>query len=131
MAPFDQQEFEVAPALKPSHYRIEPECADPILGWLRQARANISDPTRWIKGRAFSYDADNNTSGMCALGAIGCIVNVDYDAVGSCLLRVLPCPQSIPRISHVAGFNNAPATTHADVLALFDRAIAARRKELA
>jgi hypothetical protein len=31
----------------------------------------------------------------------------------------------------VPGFNDDPRTTHADVLALFDRAISARRAELA
>ena len=40
------------------------------------------------------------------------------------LTDATPTAESIP------DYNNAPTTTHADLMAWFDRAIAARRKEL-
>jgi hypothetical protein len=108
---------------------------------LREAREKINTPDKWTKGvyarAADGGDAENldwdevDENAMwrsdpvcfCALGAIGARENgPDYysDEVFNALRLALPNPYE-----ETATFNDAPETTHADIMALFDRAIAA------
>jgi hypothetical protein len=85
---------------------------------LIEAKALIATPERWRKDGKFGY----GTECLCALGA----VNVVGGAVGrghlrQALMDELPAPWA-----EVASFNDHPFTTHADIMALFDRAIAAQ-----
>jgi len=102
------------------------------VGVLRAAREKITDPNKWTR----EYSA-RNADGVgvdpldpeavrwCALGAMrvvnpnGCIVGSPYEA----LTRALN-PGSADGI---ADFNDH--RTHEEVLALFDKAIAAEEKE--
>lgn len=90
------------------------------------ARALIATPEKWLKGML-----DNNAGCYCAMGAVRQIAvqpehqrlwRVSQTDEYKLLCRALPKPYfGIP------GFNDARETTHADVLALFDRAIALSR----
>lgn len=94
---------------------------------LRAAKALIDSPEKWIKGRfavdklglTTSYD-DPRATCFCAVGACRryCFRG-DLDEA---------LPESFvalgKKASPVVEFNDHPDTTHADVMALFDRAIA-------
>lgn len=95
---------------------------------LKAAKALIDTPEKWTKG-AFARDRDGDdvyeTDGdtavcWCAVGAInkafGCHAGL---TVVQALYAALPADFQL-----VASFNDHPDTTHADVMALFDRAIA-------
>ena len=92
---------------------------------LRAARAKIERPECWTK-RALARDAlghpirpeQDEAFCYCTLGAI-CSVN-GYQADAIDFLR-----DFVPGKKRSLGdFNDDPRTTHADILALFDRAIA-------
>ncbi len=93
---------------------------------LRDARALIEDPERWTKRGFVSYNAVGLES-YCALGAVAelkisgkRIPTADRaDAWYS-----LAVAAGGTHWSAVGYFNDGPDTSHADVLALFDRAIA-------
>jgi hypothetical protein len=103
---------------------------------LRAARARIADPAHWTKGafaRTANVSLDERGTGCnavdpratcwCAEGAIRFVTNDDrhaHEAVGK-LLELAVDPGG--RLS-IATFNDSSGTTHADVLAAFDRAIA-------
>jgi hypothetical protein len=79
---------------------------------LKAARALIDTPEKWIKGRM-----GDGLNARCALGA--CYV------VDACE-KTLPAIYEFGGIPHgfrLAEFNDLYATTHNDILALFDRAI--------
>lgn len=86
---------------------------------LRSARALIEDPEFWIK------DASEEDGARCAMGALDATPGGMGRHVAYTTLRALAevlgygerggCP--------VAALNDAPETTHADVLALYDLAI--------
>jgi hypothetical protein len=84
------------------------------------ARALIDTPEKWIKG---TFSNDNGC--FCALGAVdkalGLPMGDDGGKTEQALYEALP-----PFVSGVADFNDAPTTFHADIMALFDRAIAAQ-----
>lgn len=106
--PFDHVNF-VLPAVE----------TDLALRVLTEARALIQLPENWCK-----VHFDNGNHAHCILGALDC---AGHSWIGrTYLLDALPAGAD----RSVIIFNDNPATTHADVLALFDRAIAARRKEL-
>ncbi len=108
--PFDGKNFE-----KPT---------DGVLRVLTEARALIERPENWCKnalyengarcvlGALYNTQSDNSDGWNMPIGA--------YNAINSAV------PGAFLSIPH---FNNDPSTTHADVLALFDRAIAARKAE--
>lgn len=90
---------------------------------LRKAREHISDPGMWFKGAytAQGWNGIFNGSPCCAEGAI-------FWAAGR--YEIEPTHDVIRAVSDACGrevpsFNDDPNTTHADVLAAFDRAIAA------
>lgn len=115
--PFDQVNF-VLPVVE----------TDDVLRCLIDGRERIT--TGWCRfalakdgaGRLVGPDSPNAQS-FCVMGAV-----IRRPMGGNAIValmearkdgRGLPC------------FNNSPTTTHADVLALFDRAIAARRAAIA
>lgn len=121
MAPRDigSEEFEVASASEGR--RMVPVPHDETLRVLQQAREWLSDPAHWCKHRTL-----HETGATCSVGAIEKFNNglwgAPYNAIDA----------AVPEMEHrcVINFNDARATTHADVLGLFDRAIAARRAEI-
>ena len=96
---------------------------------LRAARGVLSDPGRWTRyalARACDETTCNVTSAgarcFCAMGAVfragGYNLVGDAPAVVVDALALLRAPNGLAR------FNDDPKTKHADVLALFDAAIA-------
>ena len=91
---------------------------------LRDARALIDTPDKWVKG----YNERDGC--MCVLGAIAKVLrsrNVipDWEYSESAeMAKFLPAG-----FRQIDDFNDHPTTTHADVMALFDRAIAAAELE--
>lgn len=88
---------------------------------LRAARALIDAPERWTKG-VFCLDGK-----YCALGA-ALAVSIPGLPIELALSDAVPASFHNYgwhlRIVRIVRFNDAPATTHADIMALFDRAIA-------
>lgn len=83
---------------------------------LTDARAKLEDPKNWTKGRFFGQD------GYCALGAVVLVT----PSVQACALRseVIRALRAAVGVESVIDFNDAETTSHADVLAMFDKAIA-------
>ncbi len=89
------------------------------------AKALIADPAKWGKGSFALPDGC-----LCALGAVAKVCQFPPDRpwvghpsdVRDCLTRALPGSHRV-----VVSFNDHPDTTHADIMALFDRAINASR----
>lgn len=80
---------------------------------LRTAKAFIDKPQKWRKGPAYQ-------GRLCALAALGRAEMATGTNIPCALLdRALP-----EGYGFVFALNDAPETTHADVMALFDRAIA-------
>ena len=101
-----------------------------VLDALIKARDHISDPAMWYKGgySEFGFIGAENGLPCCAMGAlIWAAQDLQYahDYYRSALLDAL-----LDGGHSIANFNDAPATTHADILALFDRAIAAERAKI-
>lgn len=113
--PFDGKQFQVE--------------ISPVARVLREAREKIEKPSNWC----MIYFTHPDSGAHCiegALNAVGCIFD---NAVRDALIASIPAGH--PALRHPRNiipmmFNDYPSTTHADVLALFDRAIAARREEL-
>jgi hypothetical protein len=108
--PFDQENFPL-PAVE----------TDEVLRVLTEARWWLNDPEHWCK---HSADRDGRT---CALGAVQKFNSGMWGDPKKYLEEQVP---SMPHAC-VINFNDWDATNHADVLALFDRAIAARRAAVA
>jgi hypothetical protein len=96
---------------------------------LKKAREKIADPKRWAQGQ-FATDKDGgfvdpqspHACRWCAYGAIMAVAGV-----GTTTLAMAALNSQVPRRRHVVVFNDSARTAHADILALFDRAIAALR----
>ena len=93
------------------------------------AKALIDRPEKWGKGRNRVALADG-TACYCTAGALYYAtrfcgnVSLAADRASACedaLAGLLPPI----RYTGIRGFNDDPSTTHADIMALFDRAIAA------
>ena len=104
-----------------------------VLTDLRKMRKRLSDPAKWHKGDYFKdfpkMDTDDlyNGDGFpdCPACLYGTVVYVTENPNTSCSLsraleRVLPHSFN----DDLVNFNDHPDTTHQDVLALIDRAIA-------
>lgn len=88
------------------------------------AKALIDTPEKWCKGRRHVFYGYTTPHGAvivkkyCAEGAM--------DAVGGLSPERQALLNQTPRAyGNVAEFNDSPDTTHADIMALFQRAIAA------
>jgi hypothetical protein len=98
---------------------------------LRQARELISDPAHWTQGE-YARDADGNFAAVydpaavcfCSLGAIAKVMNIsDPDAVSLFEPAEILDDICFAKCGVKAyGFNDSH--THAEVLSLFDAAIA-------
>lgn len=76
---------------------------------LRAARALIDSPEKWLKNEL------RRDGCFCAMGAG---LEVKNGAVLLAIQGQLPDPYST-----IPAYNDLPTTTHADIMALFDRAI--------
>ena len=107
------------------------------LDTLRAARELLSDPDRWTKGvgarDAFGRPVsvhDESARCWCALGAV---VRSSAEPFGDALSTAA---KSALHVSLLAGedyvweFNDAPRTSHAMMLAMFDRAISRLEEEI-
>lgn len=83
---------------------------------LKAAKALIDTPEKWVKG---TYEKDGC---RCLLGALIDSTH-DFGSYGAAQ-RAVAGQFSDPKL-HIADFNDLPATTHADVLSVLDRAIKA------
>lgn len=94
---------------------------------LRAARAKIAEPGSWTRlefardanGRATHSTSDTAVC-FCALGAVNAVA---YLYSRGALRRLLEAAVPPGFESRVGTYNDHPDTTHADVLALYDRAI--------
>lgn len=88
------------------------------------ARKRLADPSRWMKSRYASYTAEGEAICFCLMGAIGhSTIGRGSDAIEAhdAIIAVLR-----RRGFHepISSFNDAPDTTHSDILAVIDAAIA-------
>lgn len=93
----------------------------PALALLRAARAKIEDPRNWVKH--VPNDDESERGLVCAMSSVSYARSryepfLVYEALNA-LSTSLPDRRWN---GDVAYFNDAPETTHADILALFDRA---------
>lgn len=102
---------------------------------LAAARRLIEAPEYWTKGHhardRFGTGVDSTSSRAVCWCALGACERADPRNNGSAAKRALVLALEVvePRDrvpASVAEFNDSETTTHADVLALFDRAIEAR-----
>jgi hypothetical protein len=97
-----------------------PQGTDPVLEALIKAREWLSEPTHWHQDPDCYEDGRGAT---CAWGATQKFRERSQPCTDDCLLDIQARALGF---GCAASFNDDPNTTHADVLALFDRAIAAR-----
>lgn len=105
---------------------------------LQKARELISDESRWTQGSyarektkagdSFEYVNPSSVDALCrcALGALHCASGIDWNSDGSVRLPGEEYLVVAMGGHEVALFNDTHS--HADVLAAFDRAIAAARE---
>lgn len=89
---------------------------------LIKARALIADEANWAK----AGDVDPREGRYCA--AVACNDFPDAPRMFEALRAAIPA-EYVGRggwVTKLFGFNDLPTTTHADILALFDRTIAAQ-----
>lgn len=98
---------------------------DPVLACLIAARKRITPKGAWCRGACarnhfgnFTYTEDPAAVAWCVVGAI----ELDNGARGA-LYAAMDSDDSL------SAWNDAPGRTQKEVLALFDKAIALRRKE--
>ena len=94
---------------------------------LRSARALIDAPEKWTKWTEARDAAglgvpcyDKNAVCFCAVGAV-----VRHPTNGKTFFALRLLREALPTGGYIDEYNDHPETTHADILALFDRAIAA------
>lgn len=110
--PFDNFNF------VPESPSVEAPVTDEVLRVLIAGRHTIRNPRNW------AHNCGSEANGTyCVLTAMP-YGHPIFDAE-QILKRVLPSGWT-----SIAAFNDCPRTTHADVLSLFDRAIAARKAEI-
>lgn len=86
------------------------------------ARALIDTPEKWGKGRNRKALSDGSYC-YCTAGALWFGLSYDADRASKCedaLIAALPHA----RFAGIRTYNDDPRTAHADIMALFDRAIA-------
>lgn len=114
-----------------------------LLDDLRDARAKITDPEKWIKEAWFkttdgmlTADASKDICCMCAVGAVACVTGYNpedddtiedereeqaFNALIYAAVELFPARACI--YAGIAEFNDRSDTTHKEILAVFDRAI--------
>lgn len=95
------------------------------------ARALIDTPEKWVKGTVAAYANGDRCSvdspkacRFCAYGSLLLATERDADLVRRAEQALDVAAGATDPFEYIR-INDAPSTTHADVLALFDRAIAA------
>ncbi len=95
------------------------------------ARAKIEAPERWTQGEFARSKIDRRVKATsdraecwCIMGAVDAVVKNDPDRFRDANLAVGHAI-GIRELREIADWNDDPARTHAEVLAAFDRAIAA------
>lgn len=101
---------------------------------LRAARAKITEPGTWCKHMA-ACDRDGvkvhpreaEATSFCMLGSLQAVATSLYSEALTVLAEHLS--GAVPwRTGKISAWNDNPVRTHAEVLAAFDRAIAAAEK---
>lgn len=105
---------------------------------LSRAKGIISDPRDWNKGDYATYDPESESTRYCALGAVGAAMGLDPNINPDADLIVFGPPGKYLRLSvpvsrqseapAVIDYNDREATTHDDIMSLFDKAIALARQ---
>lgn len=90
------------------------------------ARAAISKPEHWCKGRTRKLGNNPNEDAFCSLGALQHVARLllphgDHRLRQVSLMSKLRAPGFNP--NDIVGYNDAPSTTHDDILKMFDDAI--------
>ena len=88
----------------------QPELKPSLATTLRLTRAIISNPENWCK------NANQKGNAYCVVGALSL-----FSAEWAPLIALC---QATPDGYDVVCYNDHPKTTHADIMAVFDRAIA-------
>lgn len=90
---------------------------------LRKARALIEDPEKWTQGHD-ARDADGNWAGIHSLQAHSfCATGALMRAGGDVRSDAYEALREQMGVNFLMEFNDSAETSHADVLAAFDRAI--------
>lgn len=89
---------------------------------LRAAKARIDSPEKWWHGE-FPAKHEGSTCAYLALHSIG------GDPAMGFLCEAIGTPTKRGFCGRIAAFNDAPTTTHADIMAMYDRAIALAEQE--
>jgi hypothetical protein len=114
--PFDSSPAFTIPAVE----------TDEVLRELVAARNLLTDARRWAKGDYCAGDA------FCVYGALHHVSGRASDEIGKTeRSKTAAFLEAVARNRSLHIWNDLDTTTHADVLALFDRAIAARRAAVA
>jgi hypothetical protein len=93
---------------------------------LRAVRQLLSDPERWIKGAYHRPSVYDGKESYCLRGAVDHVVGYCSGEHWIRIRRLMDVSISRIRKNHIGGmvaFNDAPETTHEDVLAVLDLAI--------
>lgn len=92
---------------------------------LTKAKALIANPENWNQDGNYSADGDDESTCLCAQGAVAVAIGIPF-----CALKVSLVPElgSLEyALSHNSGvvnvYNDLPTTTHLDIMNLFDKAI--------
>jgi hypothetical protein len=101
--------------MKHDHEQFEIRVESPMVQELRRARARVQKG--WCKNTL--EDEDGN---VCAIGALSLGRNCGTMYVSQALIE-------LHSYATIEGYNDAPETTQADILALFDRAIELAKQE--
>ena len=92
---------------------------------LKAARAKIEKPENWCRGKLKEYAGDTGPAcKWCASGAV-----YDICPAGRAYWDSLDALANLVVDRSVSRFNDNPHTTHSDILALFDKAIAAEESK--
>lgn len=130
--PFDSQDFPIPTAVE----------TDAVLRLLIEGKRLIQQPEHWVQGpfavsrsRCSVSPHDPSAVGFCSAGAcnraasdLGFSVHVRITAKDYLTLAAQALD---PNQGQVIYFNDTEGRTHAEVMDMWDRAIAARRAELA
>ena len=103
---------------------------DQLVQDLKAARAVIEKPETWTKGfyahTATGEDVESehpDATCWCVIGAVEKVTSEGHWMRAQNVIHYLG--HYVPRRGYVAKFNDDPNTTHEDILAVFDKAIAA------
>lgn len=88
------------------------------------AKALIADEINWVKG-GYRVELPSGTLCFCSAGAIKEVIGLPPAFLHD-TAECLELEKHVPGAMTIVGFNDLDATTHSDIMALFDRAIAAQ-----